>query len=409
MRFPIFSAIVLSVVLACPFVVAQDGFVSLFNGKDLTGWTVKGGDAKYHVEDGSIVGVVNDERRNTFLCSNKEYENFIFKVEFKFDKNFNSGIQFRSLARPEGDRERVYGYQCEMESAGMTAAIYDEGRRGRWLNVVTDEFTEKTKKHFKQGEWNELEIQCVGPSIRTWLNGQPISDIFDIETQRGFFGLQVHSAKNPGQVRWRNIRVKELPSTPWVPMYANKKFDEDIEIKPVGEWTIQDDGVLCGRTPEGEKRDGIIVTKKTYKNFAAKVSYNMEKGNSGLYFRAIDVDKPYWLAGYQCEIAESPKVNANFWEVQGRGWIQKTPETEAIAEKATKPSDWNHIGTVAVNDRLVSFLNTWMVMDIIDPSPTHGKEGKIGLQLHGGGNQGCLFNDFYIMPLSEEMVKLITR
>ena len=403
-----FRSILLCVVFACPFAVAQDGFVSLFNGNDLTGWSQKGGEATYHVEDGCIVGVVGPGP-NSFLCSEKEYENFIFKAEFKFDKNVNSGIQFRSNARPEGDRERVYGYQCEMDAKRMTGAIYDEGRRGRWLNVESDELLEKTKKPFKQGDWNELKIQCVGPSIRTWLNGQPVSDIFDIETARGFFGLQVHASREPGQVRWRNIRVKELPATPWVPMYANKKFDEDIEIKPVGEWIIQDDGVLCGKTPENEERDGMVVTKKTYKNVAAKVSFKMEKGNSGLYFRAIDVNKPYWLAGFQCEIAENAKVNANFWEVQGRGWIQKTPATEAIAEKATKQGDWNHIGTVAIDDRLVSFLNSWMVMDIIDPEPTHGKEGKIGLQLHGGGNQGCLFNDFYVMPLNDEMVKLITR
>ena len=403
----IFLSLLLCMVFACS-AAAQDGFVSLFNGKDLTGWSQKGGDAKYRVEDGTIVGVVGPGP-NSFLCSDKEYENFIFKAEFKFDKNVNSGIQFRSNARPDGRRERVYGYQCEMEANGMTAAIYDEGRRGRWLNVVTDEFTEKTKTAFKQGEWNELEIQCVGPSIRTWLNGQPITDIFDIETMRGFFGLQVHSSNNPGQVRWRNIRVKELPATPWVPMYADKKFDADIEIKPVGEWTIQDDGVLCGKTPEGEKRDGMVLTRKTYNNFAAKVSFKMEKGNSGLYFRASDVDKPYWLKGFQCEIAEEANANANFWEVEGRGWVQRTPETEATATKATKQGDWNHIGTVAINDHLVSFLNGWMVMNIIDPEPRHGKVGKIGLQLHGGGNQGCLFNDFYIMPLSDEMVSLITR
>ena len=408
MRYMFFLTFFISAVFTS-HLVAQDGFVSLFNGTDLTGWSVKGGDAKYAVEDGTIVGTVNDTNRNTFLCSEKEYENFIFKVEFKFDQNFNSGIQFRSKARPDGDQQVVYGYQCEMEPAGMTGAIYDEARRNRWLDIVTNEFTEKTKKAYKQGEWNELEIQCVGPSIRTWLNGQPISNFFDVESDGGFFGLQVHAANSPGQVRWRNIRVKELPSTPWIPMYAKTKFADDIEIKPVGEWTIQDDGVLCGKTPEGESRDGIIVTKTKYKNFAAKVSFKMEQGNSGLYFRAIDVDRPYWLAGYQCEIAENAGVNANFWEVGGRGWIQKTPETEAIAAKATKQGDWNHIATVAVNDHLVSFLNGEMVMNIIDPKPTHGKEGKIGLQLHGGGNQGCLFNDFYIMPLSDEMVNFITR
>jgi len=249
MRRSVLMTFFLCMVFACQFAAAEDGFVSLFNGKDLTGWAAKSGDAKYFVDDGCIVGLVNDEKRNSFLCTEKMFENFIFKCEFKFDRHVNSGLQFRSNARPPRDqrefdmglegREVVYGYQCELEPNGMTAAIFDESRRG-WLTPPTPEFEAKTKEPFKQGEWNELEIQCVGPSIRTWLNGQPITDIFDTMTQKGFFGLQIHGARGNGQVRWRNIRIKELPPTPWKPFFKDKQF-VDLEIKPAGKWEFIDD------------------------------------------------------------------------------------------------------------------------------------------------------------------------
>ena len=403
-----FLSIFLCLLFACPL-AAEDGFVSLFNGKDLTGWSQKGGDAKYHVEDGTIVGVVNDRGRNTFLCTEKEYENFIFKAEFKFDQNFNSGIQFRSQVRPEGDRERVYGYQYEMEPAGMTGAIYDEGRRGRWLNVVTDELRESTRKPFKQGDWNEVEIQCIGPSIRTWLNGEPVTDIIDFLSDRGFFGLQVHSASNFGaQVRWRNIRVKELPPTPWKPFFKDKQF-VDLEIKPAGKWEFLEDGSVYATSTRDERQDGMLLSKEVFDNFAVRVSFKRGQGNSGMYFRAHEIEAAHWLCGFQCEI-EGNHAAAYLWEVRGEptkgrgGWLVPPSQDNA---KNIKPTDWNDISTVAVGDRIATHLNGTQVLDVIDPDCL--KDGKTALQLHGGSDMEYWFRNWEIMPLNKELVELIKR
>jgi len=406
MRLPILSTLLFCLLCVCHVAVAEEGFVSLFNGKDLTGWTAKGGDAKYHVEDGCIVGVVNDAQRNTFLCSEKEYENFIFKAEFKFDVHFNSGIQFRSQAKPAGNRELVYGYQYEMESNGMTAAIYDEARRGRWLNVVTPELIESTKTPFKKDEWNEVEIQCIGPSIRTWLNGQPVTDIFDAETARGFFGLQVHAAQ-AGQVRWRNIRVKELPATPWQAFFKNKQF-VGLEVKPAGKWEFQEDGSVYATSTKDEKRDGMLLSENVFDNFAVRVSFKRGKGNSGMYFRAHEIDAPHWLCGFQCEI-EGNHTTGYLWEVgggpsKGRGWVIKPAEENA---KNFKPTEWNDVYVVTVGDRIVTNLNGTQVIDFVDPDCL--KNGKTALQLHGGSDMEYWFKDYEIMPLNKEMVDLITR
>ena len=408
MQRTVFPTMLLCLVFTLHANAAEDGFVSLFNGTDLTGWTIKGGDAKYHVEDGTIVGIVNDERRNTFLCTDKEYENFIFKAEFKFDQNFNSGIQFRSKARPDGDRERVYGYQAEMEPRGMTGAIYDEGRRGRWLNIETDELRESTIKPFKQSDWNELEIQCIGPSIRTWLNGEPVSDIIDPLSDRGFFGLQVHSERHPGQVRWRNIRVKELPETPWKPFFKDGQF-ADIEVKPVGQWQFLEDGTVYGTSVKEEKLDGMLLSKNGFDNFAVRVSFKRGKGNSGLYFRAQEIDTPHWVCGFQCEI-DGNHTAAYLWEVPGAptkgrgGWLVQPSEENA---KNIKPTDWNNISVAAIGDRIVTHLNGTQVLDVIDPDCL--KEGKTALQLHGNSDMEYWFRNYEIMPLSKELVELINR
>ena len=223
----------------------ETGFTELFNGKDLAGWKVNGGSAEYAVEDGVIVGrCVPNTPGNTFLCTEREYENFILKVEYKIDSG-NSGVQFRSSVRPEPSHKhgnRVYGYQAEITPNGDCGGrIYDEGRRGHvngvvWLDGGTpQERLDRARAAFRPGDWNEMEIQCVGSSIKTWLNGRKVADLRDEVQQRGFFGLQVHAGEGC-VVRWRNVRVRELPAgavwtptsvkiEPWMMEFVNRDVD----------------------------------------------------------------------------------------------------------------------------------------------------------------------------------------
>ncbi|MDR0705600.1 MAG: DUF1080 domain-containing protein [Planctomycetaceae bacterium] len=386
-----------------PLLAPQPGISWVENSKPLNGWVKRGGEATFMVEGDSIVGK-RGTGINTFLCSEKRYSNFILKFEVKYDAECNSGVQFRSDLQSKDGQEILAGYQCEILPENDTANIYDEHRRNRYLVPQTEELQTKINQAFKKNNWNEIVVQCVGPSIKTWLNGEKITDIVDLETNEGILGLQVHSGEQ-GQVRWRNIQIKELPPTPWILLYADKKLG-NVETKPVGKWDIQEDGSLKGTTEQGQPKDGMFLSRESYKDFAVKVSFKMITGNSGLYFRAEEVDKPYWLKGFQCEIATGGAMGANagLWEVQGRGWVAKRDD---FVKKIYKTEEWNHIGTVAIGDHLTTFLNGWTVIDINDPKCA--KEGKTGLQLHGGGNQGCLFRDYYIMPLDENAVELIKK
>ena len=75
---------------------AEDGFVSLFDGKTLSGWEQKGGKADYVVKDGAIVGTSVPNTPNSFLCTKQTYSDFILEFEMKVHPDLNSGTQIRS-------------------------------------------------------------------------------------------------------------------------------------------------------------------------------------------------------------------------------------------------------------------------------------------------------------------------
>lgn len=207
----------------------------LFNGKNLDGWTQRGGEAKYSVEDGCIVGRTVLNTGNSFLCTKKEYGNFILELEFKVDPKLNSGVQIRShcfdemttaknakgeeLKDAKGNpikvpAGRVHGYQVEIDpsSRSWSGGIYDEARRG-WINDLKSNAA--AQKAFKQGEWNKYRIEANGDSIKTWINGVPAADLHDNATPKGFIALQVHAIgkdkeKEGIEVRFRNLQVQEL-------------------------------------------------------------------------------------------------------------------------------------------------------------------------------------------------------
>ncbi|MBI4582043.1 MAG: DUF2961 domain-containing protein [Planctomycetes bacterium] len=194
--------------------IQADGFVPLFDGQTLDGWRSVNGTAKYHVEDGSIVGVCDPgSKLNSFLRTQRTYRDFIFTAEVRFDVPGNSGIQFRSNQR-DGDG-RVYGYQCEIDQGQerrWSGGIYDEARRG-WLNDLKGDANARAREAFRHDGWNTFIIQARGRRLQTWVNGIACADYTDNDAQaftpEGFFALQVHAGRQ-GTIRWRDIRIKTL-------------------------------------------------------------------------------------------------------------------------------------------------------------------------------------------------------
>lgn len=233
---PMKHALVCAVLLALNAAAEDKGFTSLFNGKDFTGWTQKGGVAQYAVEKGTIVGTAVAGTPNSFLCTQKLYSDFVLEYEYLCDNRLNSGVQIRSNMFDQDttvdlgggktrkiSKGRVHGYQVEIDpnkpDRMWSGGIYDEGRRG-WLfpgqrGGDAAKFTSTGQKAYKPGQWNSVRVECRGDSIKTWLNGVPRANFKDSLTARGFIGLQVHGIGGKkdlagAQVRWRNLRIKEL-------------------------------------------------------------------------------------------------------------------------------------------------------------------------------------------------------
>jgi hypothetical protein len=196
--------------------------IELFNGKDLNGWDKKGGEATYAVEDGAIVGRSAPNTENTFLATEKDYADFILELDFKIDEgDFNSGIQIRSQSNKEYNNGRVHGYQVEIDPTprDYSGGIYFEGgsphRPGGWLQNL--DHNEAARNAFRHGEWNHFKMKAKGRRLRTWLNGVPAADFTDEDDKAflpsGFIALQVHSvgdSRDTKEVRWKNIKLKEL-------------------------------------------------------------------------------------------------------------------------------------------------------------------------------------------------------
>jgi acetyl esterase/lipase len=204
-----------------PASTSSEGWMPLFDGKTLDGWTVRGGFATYKVENGEIVGTTAEGSPNTFLCKG-DFGDFVLELEVLCNPALNSGVQVRSHVYakdgpdpldPTKQRKAgvVHGPQCEIarRASGSAGAFYDEARRGRWI----DEPKPAAKDAFEDDGWNRYRIVVQGNRYRSWLNGTATADFTDDVDERGFIGLQVHGIKKgtgPYEVRWRNVRLREL-------------------------------------------------------------------------------------------------------------------------------------------------------------------------------------------------------
>ena len=188
-----------AIVLALMAIPGVSQEISLFNGKDLSGWTVYGTE-KWYVEDGLLVSESGPDKQYGYLATDKYYDDFELTLEFKQEANGNSGVFVRSTV----DGTKVSGWQVEVAPPGHdTGGVYESYGRG-WL-IKPDPEKDKV---LKEGEWNTMKIKLSGNKLTSWLNGTEMVSITDdkIGAGKGSIALQIHDGGGI-KVKWRNINI----------------------------------------------------------------------------------------------------------------------------------------------------------------------------------------------------------
>ncbi|NOX54521.1 MAG: DUF1080 domain-containing protein [Planctomycetes bacterium] len=220
-----FLALVLGYAAAGICAAGDNGFVAMFNGKDLSGW--EGLPGAWRVENGAIVGESTPERpckRTHYLYwKGGEPADFILKAKIKLIGG-NSGIQFRSAKRPHFD---TFGYQADFDAANQYTGCLYQHKRGlvarRGERVIFTETGERKVekfanfdellKHVRQNDWNDYEIIARGSHITLRLNGQLMCEVEDHDPQlareKGIIALQMHQGP-PMRVEFKELRIKIL-------------------------------------------------------------------------------------------------------------------------------------------------------------------------------------------------------
>lgn len=388
----------------------KEAWKSLFNGKDLKGWRQLNGQAKYEVKGGEIIGTTVANTPNSFMATEQEYGDFILEVELLVDNSMNSGIQFRSLSKPDFKDGRVHGYQAEVDPSARawSGGIYDEARRD-WLYIPNQNTA--GKKAFKPGEWNKYRIEAIGNVLRTWVNDVPVAYLVDDLTPKGFIALQVHSIgkdDQPGkQIRWRNIRIqtdnlqaRPLDGTPVVNLIPNTLsaqekaqgfqllfdgkttkgwqplFDPNA---PLRRWEVREGTLSVLKSDGTETGNDIVYERQVGPAFEFAFDFKFsEGGNSGVkYF----VDKQYSPGGksgigLEFQVLDDEKhPDAKMGRDGNRtlgSLYDLITSTKVDKRFQKKIGDWNQ-GKIIVypDNRVEHWLNGYKVVEYVRGSPEY--------------------------------------
>lgn len=366
----------------------EPGFTSLFDGQSLNGWTLVDQKGEGYGVTNGVIYCARGGGGNLF--TEREYEDFILRFEFKLEKAANSGVGLR--APLDGDAAFL----------GMEIQILDEvaAERGRWGNLQPDQFhgsiydvVAARKGALKPpGQWNTQEITARGRQITVVVNGSGIletdlntvSDPLTITKHPGLFRERGHIGflGHNDYVEFRNIRLKELARvksggpvpegftalfngqdlTGWKGLVADPK--QRATMKPAdlaaaqakadelmrANWRVEDGGLVY----RGTNFDNLCTTKD-YANFELVADWKIAPGSdSGFYLRGtpqVQIWDPFTQPNKAGNAVGSGGLFNNQAHAAKPLWVADKPVGE-----------WNRTRIIIVGDKVHVFLNDELVV-----------------------------------------------
>jgi hypothetical protein len=400
-----------------------DGYVSMFKGKDLTGWVPVNVDPEtFFVKDGMIIttgfptGTMRTER---------QYENFVMEADWMHVKNggnsgifvwgdpitaigspFSRGIEVQVL---DGLETANYTSQGDLFSIWGAKCTPDRPHPAGWERCLPSE--RRTKP---AGEWNHYKITANDGAIKLEVNGKEVSGVSKCNPRKGYICLESEGS----ECRFKNLRIKELPSTnakkeetalvaePWTLLYNGLNFRGwKWDLDHTTHWKANDYKITYDG--KSDAKDKNLWTANDYQDFVLMVDWRLpakpkkmprpvilpsgDEAKEGDKVKEQEVedsgDSGIYLRG-----SHKAQVNIWCWPIgSGEVWGYRTDKTQPAEVRAActpkvradkPPGQWNRFLITLKGETLNVNLNGKDV--IVDAKlPGIPKMGPIGLQHHG--------------------------
>ena len=355
----------------------EQGFVPLFNGRNLDGWVIDRSNVQtFEVRKGLLYCTGNGDYE-TILRTMKMYENFELRVEYRTPGWTESGVLFHvppvGRATRMGFKIQIYhpvGDKTEPTIAGSIFGV---------LSPMKD-------LAGKSNQWNDLRIHMDWPRLRVDLNGQRIHDlnVEEIEDlkyreRNGYIALQDIKS----DLYFRRVRIRELPAKEkWETMFNGRDFG-GWHIMGNSKWDVRD-GVI-----HAERSTGYLISDKKYQDFELQATIRESPGaNGGVFFRwrREDAEKD---RGYEVQIRNSPDAShptGSLYEYE-----------RARDDEIIRGSEWYVMHIIAKGPHIVIRIDGKTTAEIHDATKTW--PGSIALQMHSN-NSWVEWTDIKIKDLS---------
>ena len=367
------------VAVVCGPLLAEDGWVPIFNGKDLTGWRASENKGVFSVKDGILI--VHGKRSHLFYVGpvgGANFRNFEWKADVKTFPKANSGMYIHTEYQQTGWPNK--GYEVQVNST------HSDRKKTGGLYGVVDVLDNAPSK---DGEWFTQHIIVRDKRIIIKVNGKTTVDYVEPDgvtggrkLSSGTVAIQGH---DPGSIiHYKNIMIKPLDcKCESVDLFDGRTLAGWTQKNGTARYEVRD-GTILGTTVKGSP-NSFLCTEKLYGDFALDFEVKVDtRLNSGVQIRSNSF-KEYRnrrVHGYQVEI--STNGNAGFiYDEARRKWLSKDRSNEA-ARAAFKDGEWNKYNVVCKGDSIKTWVNGVPVANVVDAVT---KLGFIGLQVHGFGGE----------------------